>query len=183
MRFIETYITGAWLVQPEPRVDDRGFFARLWAVNEFAARGLNARFVECNNSFSLIRGTLRGLHYQAPPHAEAKLVHCVRGRVFDAIVDMREDSPSYRRWFGAELSADNRSMMYVPEGCAHGYLTLDDASEVIYAVTAPYHPAAERGVRWNDPAAAIVWPVEPSSVSEKDRQWPDLPFGFAQGKP
>ena len=101
MRFIETYIAGAWLVQPEPRVDDRGFFARLWAVNEFAARGLNARFVECNNSFSLIRGTLRGLHYQAAPHAEAKLVHCVRGRVFDAIVDMREDSPSYRRWFGA----------------------------------------------------------------------------------
>jgi dTDP-4-dehydrorhamnose 3,5-epimerase len=174
MKFTETPISGARLVEPEPRRDDRGFFARLWCREEFAAHGLSADFVQCNNSFSRDRGTMRGLHYQAEPHGEAKLVSCVRGRVFDVIVDLRPASPSYRQWFGIELTAENRLMVYVPAGCAHGYLTLEDASEVVYPVTAPYHPASERGLRWNDPAIGIAWPMEPLVVSAKDREWPDL---------
>lgn len=174
MRFIETPIAGAWLVEPEPRGDERGFFSRLWCRDELAARGLNGNFVQCNNSFSRSRGTLRGLHYQAPPHAEAKLVSCVRGRIFDVIVDLRGDSPTCRRWFGRELTQDNRLMIYVPEGCAHGYLTLEDASEVTYPVTAPYHASLERGLRWDDPAIGIEWPISPSVLSPKDREWPGL---------
>lgn len=174
MRFTETPVAGAWLVEPEPRGDDRGFFSRLWCRDELAARGLNGNFVQCNNSFSRVRGTMRGLHYQTAPHAEAKLISCVRGRVFDAIVDLRPDSPTYRKWFGRELTQDNRLMMYVPEGCAHGYLTLEDECEVIYPVTAAYHASAERGMRWNDLAVGIQWPIEPVVVSPKDQQWPDL---------
>lgn len=174
MRFIETPIAGAWLVEPESRGDERGFFSRLWCRDEFAARGLNGNFVQCNNSFSRSRGTLRGLHYQAPPHAEAKLVSCVRGRIFDVIVDLRHDSPTCRNWFGRELTEDNRLMIYVPEGCAHGYLTLEDASEVIYPVTAAYHADLERGLRWDDPAIGIEWPISPSVLSQKDREWPDF---------
>jgi dTDP-4-dehydrorhamnose 3,5-epimerase len=179
MRFIETPIAGAWLVEPEPRADDRGHFARLWDRAEFAAAGLRTDFVQCNNSFSVARGTLRGLHYQAAPYGEIKLISCVRGRIFDLIVDVRPDSPTHLKWFGAELTADNRKMMYVPEGCAHGYLTLENASEVIYPVTAPYQPGAERGLRWNDPAIGIEWPIEPTVVSAKDQQWP--PFDGARG--
>jgi len=174
MRFIETPIAGAWLVEPEPRGDERGFFSRLWCREELAAHGLNGNFVQCNNSFSRSRGTLRGLHYQAPPHAEAKLVGCIRGRIFDVIVDLRGDSPTSRNWFGRELTQDNRLMIYVPEGCAHGYLTLEDASEVIYPVTAAYHGELERGLRWDDPVIGIEWPIPPSVVSQKDREWPDL---------
>ena len=174
MKFTVTPLAGAWLVEPEPRRDDRGFFARAWCRDEFAAHGLAADFVQCNISFSRDRGTLRGLHYQAAPHGEAKLVTCIRGRVFDAIVDLRPNSPSYRKWFGAELTEENRLMIYVPEGCAHGYLTLEDASEVMYPVTAAYHPASERGLRWNDAAIGIAWPMEPLVVSPKDREWADL---------
>jgi dTDP-4-dehydrorhamnose 3,5-epimerase len=173
MRFLETRIAGAWLVQPEPRTDERGSFARLWCRDDFAKHGLRADFVQCNASFSVKRGTLRGLHYQAAPHREVKLVSCVRGRVFDAIVDVRPESPTYGAWFGAELSADNRTMMYVPEGCAHGYLTLEDSCEVTYPVTAAYHAGSERGLRWNDPAIRIEWPIEPLILSPKDRQWSD----------
>ena len=174
MRFTETPITGAWLVEPEPRTDERGSFTRLWCRDEFAARGLRADFVQCNSSVSIVRGTLRGLHWQAAPHAEIKLVSCVSGRVFDAIVDVRPDSPTYRRWFGAELTPGNRRMMYVPEGCAHGYLTLQAGSEVVYPVTAAYHPEAERGLRWDDPVVGIAWPIPPMVVSPKDRSWPLL---------
>jgi dTDP-4-dehydrorhamnose 3,5-epimerase len=174
MKFTDTPIPGARLIEPEPRRDDRGFFARLWCREEFAAHGLSADFVQCNDSFSRDRGTLRGLHYQSEPHGEAKLVSCVRGRVFDVIVDLRPASAGYRQWFGAELTAENRLMVYVPAGCAHGYLTLEDASEVVYPVTAPYHPASERGLRWNDPAVGIAWPMEPLVISPKDREWPDL---------
>ncbi len=173
MRFLETPIAGAWLVEPETRTDERGFFARLWCRDEFAARGLRADFVQCNDSFSVSRGTLRGLHYQAAPHGEIKLVSCIRGRVFDVLVDLRQDSPTFLKWFGADLTAENRRMLYVPEGCAHGYLTLEDASEVVYPVTTPYHPEAERGLRWNDPAIGIKWPIEPTAMSPKDRQWSD----------
>ena len=171
MRFLETRIAGAWLVQPEPRTDERGSFARLWCRDDFAKHGLRADFVQCNTSFSVKRGTLRGLHYQAAPHGEVKLISCVRGRVFDAIVDVRPDSPTYRTWFGAELSADNRTMMYVPEGCAHGYLTLEDGCEVTYPVTAVYTAAAERGLRWDDPAIGIEWPLPPAVMSIKDQEW------------
>ena len=174
MRFTETPVHGAFLIDPEPRGDERGFFARLWCRDEFAAHGLTADFVQCNDSFSARRGTLRGLHYQAAPHGEVKLVRCVRGAVWDVLVDLRPDSPSYRRWFGAELSAANRRLLYVPDGCAHGYLTLEDESEVVYPVSQPYSPAAERGVRWNDPQFGIEWPLaEPLTLSPKDRQWPD----------
>lgn len=174
MRFHDTPVAGAWLVEPEARSDDRGFFARLWSQDEFAAKGAPASFVQFNDSFSRLKGTLRGLHYQVDPHAEAKLVRCIGGRVFDVLVDMRPESPTYRNWFGAELTPVNRSLVYVPAGCAHGYLTLEDESEVIYLATAPYFAPAERGVRWDDPGIGIRWPQAPSVVSPKDRQWPDV---------
>jgi dTDP-4-dehydrorhamnose 3,5-epimerase len=175
MRFVETPIAGAYIVDLDLRGDQRGFFARLWCQDELAAKGLNGQFVQTNNALSERRGTLRGLHYQVPPHEEAKLVRCISGEIFDVIVDVRAGSSTYLQWFGTELSAANRRMMYVPAGCAHGLLTLADATEVIYSVTHAYTPDAERGVRWNDPRFAIAWPDVPSlTISEKDRQWPDF---------
>jgi dTDP-4-dehydrorhamnose 3,5-epimerase len=174
MRFTETSVGGAYLIDPEPKGDDRGFFARLWCRDEFEARGLSATFVQCNDSFSAHRGTLRGLHYQIAPFQEAKLVGCIRGAVFDVVVDLRPQSPTFARWFGVTLTASNRTMLYVPEGCAHGYLTLEDGSEVVYPVSQAYRPEAERGIRWNDPTFNIDWPYPgPLTVSPKDRQWPD----------
>jgi dTDP-4-dehydrorhamnose 3,5-epimerase len=174
MRFTGTPVDGAFLVDLELRGDDRGFFARLWCRDELAAQGLDGHFVQSNDALSAERGTLRGLHYQLEPHAEVKLVRCVRGGIFDVVLDLRPSSPTYRQWFGAELTADNRRMMYVPRGCAHGLVTLADNTEVLYSVTHPYTPAAERGVRWNDPQFGIAWPeVGPLTISEKDRQWPD----------
>jgi dTDP-4-dehydrorhamnose 3,5-epimerase len=174
MRFTETSLTGGYLVEPEPRGDDRGFFARLWCQQEFAERGLSASFVQCNSSFSPLGGTLRGLHYQVPPYEEIKLVRCVRGAVFDVMVDLRRDSPTYLRWFGVELAADKGTMLYVPAQCAHGYLTLQENSEVVYPVSQFYHPEAERGVRWNDPLFRIAWPNGGArNVSAKDQAWPD----------
>jgi dTDP-4-dehydrorhamnose 3,5-epimerase len=175
MRFSETPIQGAFLVEAEEKRDDRGFFARLWCRDEFAARGLTADFVQCNDAFTSRKGTLRGLHYQADPFGEVKLVRCVRGAIFDVVVDVRRDSPTFARWFGATLSADNRTMMYVPEGCAHGYLTLEDDSEIVYPVSRPYRPEAERGIRWNDSRFGIDWPpVQPLTLSVKDQGWPDF---------
>jgi dTDP-4-dehydrorhamnose 3,5-epimerase len=174
MRFTEVTVAGAYIVEPELRGDERGFFARLWCREEFAARGLNAAFVQCNDSFNPRRGALRGLHCQAAPFQEVKLVRCVRGAVYDVLVDLRRDSVTYLRWFGVELTANNRKMVYVPEGCAHGYLTLEDHSEVTYPVTQSYKPEAERGVRWNDPLFGIEWPeVGARTVSAKDQSWPD----------
>ena len=182
MRFTETCVTGAYLIEPEPHLDARGFFARLWCREEFAARGLHAEFEQCNDSFSARRWTLRGLHYQIAPYAEVKLVRCVRGAVFDVLVDLRPESPTFSRWFGTELTADNRMMVYVPEGCAHGYLTLADASEVVYPVSRPYRPDAERGIRWNDPWFNVQWPAtEAITLSAKDRQWPDYTPHLALG--
>jgi dTDP-4-dehydrorhamnose 3,5-epimerase len=171
MRFLPTPVTGAWLVEPEARADARGSFARLWCRDEFAAQGLRADFVQSNASFNVQKGTLRGLHYQAAPYGEIKLVSCVRGRVFDVIVDMRPASPTYRQWFGTELTPESRRMVYVPEQCAHGYLTLEDGSEVTYPVTMDYHPESERGLRWNDPAIGIDWPLAPTTISPKDQEW------------
>jgi dTDP-4-dehydrorhamnose 3,5-epimerase len=174
MRLIETAVRDGFIVELEPRVDERGSFTRLWCRREFADRGLDAGFVQCNGSLSRTRGTLRGLHYQVAPHEEVKLVRCVRGAVFDVMVDLRRSSDTYARWFGVELTADNGRMLYVPAGCAHGYLTLEDNCEVEYPVTREYHAEAERGLRWNDPAFGIQWPFDtPLTMSAKDRAWPD----------
>jgi dTDP-4-dehydrorhamnose 3,5-epimerase len=175
MTFVSLAVDGAWAIEPEARHDDRGFFARVWDRDEFAAHGLSMDFVQCNNSASRRRGTLRGLHWQAAPFEEAKLVRCVRGAVFDVVADTRRTSPTAGGWAGLTLSAENRHWLYVPAGCAHGYLAIEDHSEVIYAVTAPYTPSAERGIRWNDPAFAIAWPdAGEVLVSGKDRAWMDF---------
>jgi dTDP-4-dehydrorhamnose 3,5-epimerase len=172
--FRETDVDGAVLIELERYEDERGFFARAWSRDEFAGRGLETSFVQANVGHSRRRGTLRGLHYQLAPHAEVKLVRCIRGAVFDVVVDLRPESPTHGRWHGVELSASNGRALYVPAGCAHGYLALVDASETFYEVTAAYTPHAERGIRWNDPGFAIRWPdVGALVVSEKDRGWPD----------
>ena len=168
MLFTESPIRGIFLIEPERRIDERGFFARTWCQREFNAQGLNPCVAQCNTSLSHERGTLRGLHYQVAPHAEEKLVRCVRGAIFDVAVDLRADSPTVHQWFGAELSADNRQMLYVPQGCAHGYLTLTADTEVLYQVSEFYDPQAERGVRWNDPQFGIVWPEPARVISPKD---------------
>ncbi len=175
MRFAETSIGGAFLIEPEPRGDDRGWFARVWCRDEFQAHGLDANFVQCNNSYSRDAGTLRGLHYQAAPHEEAKLVRCLRGAIYDVIVDVRPDSPTYGQWFGVELTAADRRMLYVAPGLAHGFQALVPETEVMYPVTAAYAPQAERGLRWNDPFFAIVWPLADRAIlSPKDQAWPDF---------
>jgi dTDP-4-dehydrorhamnose 3,5-epimerase len=174
MIFKKTTIMGAYVVGIEPRGDERGFFARGFCRKEFEAHGLNPNIAQANIGVSRQRGTLRGLHYQVPPHAEAKLVRCTAGAVFDVIVDLRPASASYRKWLGVELAADTRTMLYVPEGCAHGYLTLADDTETFYLVSQFYSAGAERGLRWNDPAFGIEWPLTQALViSDKDRRWPD----------
>jgi dTDP-4-dehydrorhamnose 3,5-epimerase len=174
VNFSATGIEGALLIVPDLRSDTRGSFARIWSAEEFAARGLSTNFVQANASVTTRRGTLRGLHYQTAPHAEAKLVRCIRGAIYDVIVDVRPSSPTYRRWIGVELAAGEPRMLYVPPGCAHGYQTLVDDTEVFYPVTAPYTPGAEQGVRFDDPAFAIEWPLEVSLISEKDLGWADF---------
>jgi dTDP-4-dehydrorhamnose 3,5-epimerase len=178
MRFLSTPLAGAHLVELERRGDDRGFFARMFCEREFAEAGLESRFVQVNNSLSARAGTLRGLHYQLPPAAEVKLVRCIRGRLFDVIVDLRPQSPTYLKWFGAELNDENRLMMYVPRGFAHAILTLTDDTEALYLVSAFYAPAEERGLRWNDPAIGIAWPIAPVEISAKDAAWPDVDPAF-----
>ena len=174
MIFTETRLQGAFLVDLEPRGDERGFFARAWCRNEFEARGLNVDLVQANVSFSRDRGTLRGLHFQREPHAETKLVRCTRGAIYDVIVDLRPQSATYGEWIGVELTSDNHRMLYVPENFAHGFITLTDDVEVMYQVTAFYAPAAEGGLRYDDPALGIVWPEEVRVISDKDRSWPDF---------
>jgi dTDP-4-dehydrorhamnose 3,5-epimerase len=176
VRLRETPVAGVHLVEPERIEDERGFFARTFAADEFAARGLDARVAQCSTSFNAKCGTLRGLHYQAAPHGEAKLVRCTRGAIYDVAVDLRPDSPSYRRWTGAELSADNGRALFIPAGCAHGFQTLVDASEVLYQISTAYVPEAARGVRWDDPAFGIAWPPAPAHgriLSERDASYPD----------
>jgi dTDP-4-dehydrorhamnose 3,5-epimerase len=178
MKFYNTPLEGARLIELEKRGDDRGFFARYFCEREFAANGLETRFVQINNSLSAKKGTLRGLHYQLPPAAEVKMVRCVRGALWDAIVDLRPDSPTFKQAFGADLTAENRLMMYVPRGFAHAILTLTEDVEAIYLVSAFYGPEQERGLRWNDPAIGIDWPIEPTEISAKDAKWPDLDAAF-----
>jgi dTDP-4-dehydrorhamnose 3,5-epimerase len=174
MLFREAQIPGVVEVRPEPHADERGFFARSWCRNEFEQQGLNPNLVQCNISANTRRGTLRGMHWQASPHAEAKLVRCTRGAVCDVIIDLRPASPTYKKWIAVELTAINYRMVYIPEGCAHGFLTLADETEVFYQMSEVYHPEAARGVRWNDPAFAIQWPEEVRVISERDRTYPDF---------
>ena len=178
MKFHKTALEGAYTIEPEKRGDDRGFFARLFCEKEFDAAGLETRFVQINNSLSGSKGTLRGLHYQLPPAAEVKVVRAIKGALWDVIVDLRPGSPTYRKWFGAELTDENRRMMYVPRGFAHGLVTLTDDVEAFYLVSAFYAPEAERGLRFDDPAIGIKWPIPPREMSDKDRNWPDLDPGF-----
>jgi dTDP-4-dehydrorhamnose 3,5-epimerase len=174
MIFTETKLKGAFVVEAERLEDERGFFARSWSALEFAAHGLDARLVECNISFSKRKGSLRGMHYQATPFAQAKLVRCTAGAIYDVAVDLREDSPSFRNWVGVELTAQNHRMFFIPEGFAHGFQTLADNVEVFYQMSAAYHPDAGRGVRWDDPAFGIAWPVPQPTMNDRDRSYPLL---------
>jgi dTDP-4-dehydrorhamnose 3,5-epimerase len=173
--FAETELAGAFVVDLERREDDRGFFARAWCANEFTDHGLNPRLVQANLSFNDRKGTLRGMHFQREPAAEAKLIRCTRGSIFDAIVDLRSESPTFKHWIGVELTAENRTALYVPEGFAHGYQTLEPDTETFYLVSEYYTPDAEGGVRWDDPAFGIEWPDPANAfLSEKDASWPDF---------
>jgi dTDP-4-dehydrorhamnose 3,5-epimerase len=173
MIFVQLEIDGAYLIDVEPLRDDRGFFARSWCGAEFARRGLAAEVRQTNIAYTSVRGTLRGLHYQTAPHEEAKFVRCTRGAVYVVALDLRPHSRSFKRWVGAELSAENRRAMYVPPGCAQGYQTLADDTEVFYQMSQSHVPAAARGVRFDDPAFALGWPLEVTTISDKDRSWPD----------
>ena len=174
MKFCETPLKGAYIVEIDPRADNRGFFARSFCRQEFEAQGLNPAVAQCNISFNPKAGTLRGMHYQAEPFREVKLVRCTTGAIYDAVIDLRSGSATYRRWFGVELTADNRRALYVPEGFAHGYLTLTGNTEVFYQVSEFYSPGHERGIRWNDPAFGIKWPKDPLVISPKDASHPDF---------
>ena len=172
MRFTETGLVGAWVIDPNPHADDRGRFLRAWCAREFAEHGLDFLPVQANMGLSVQKGTVRGMHFQVAPALEAKLARCTRGAIFDVALDLRPESPSYGKWYGAELSAENGRMLYVPEHCAHGYQTLGDNSEMYYMTSAFYTPSAVRGVRFDDPAFGIQWPLVAAVVSEQDRNWP-----------
>jgi dTDP-4-dehydrorhamnose 3,5-epimerase len=174
VKFLAAPIPDAYIIEPERLEDERGFFARTYCRDEFLSRGLNPHFVQCSISHNRFRGTLRGMHLQASPHEEAKLVRCTQGAIFDVIVDLRPGSPTRRRWFSAELTAANARMLYVPEGCAHGFLTLSDDAQVFYQISTPYRPESSRGFRWDDPSVAIGWPEPPAIVSARDRELPLL---------
>src|SRR5512145_2294771 len=174
MIFTELELKGAFLVEVKKIEDERGFFGRAWCASEFVEHGLNKNFVQLNTSFTKKKGTIRGMHFQADPYQEVKFIRCTRGRIWDVIIDLRPDSPTFKKWVGNELSVDNYRMVYVPENFAHGFITLEDNSEVYYPVTQFYTPGAERGLRWDDPAFNIKWPVEVTLVSEKDRSHMDF---------
>jgi dTDP-4-dehydrorhamnose 3,5-epimerase len=173
MIFTKTKLPGAFIIELEEHGDDRGFFARAWCKKEFEAYGLNLEWVQANLAHTKSKGTLRGLHYQVDPYQEAKLMRCIRGAIYDVIVDLRSNSPTYKQWLGVELTADNRKMLYIPEGFAHGYQSLMDNSETFYQVSQFYSPGSERGVRYNDPAFRIEWPLEVKMISDKDNSWPN----------
>ena len=174
MIFTPTRLQGAVLVDIERREDERGFFARTWCAREFAEHGLSTELAQCSLSYSARSGTLRGMHFQRPPHEEEKLVRCVCGAIWDVVIDLRPASPTYRQWQGFELSAANRRALYIPKGFAHGFQTLADDTEVAYQISAFYAPAAADGVRYDDPAFAIAWPHPMTALSPRDRAWPDF---------
>lgn len=173
MLFLATKLHGAYLIELEKLVDERGFFARSWCQREFAAHGLDTQLVQCNISLTHQGGTLRGMHYQLPPWCETKLVRCLRGAIYDVIIDLRPDSTTFLQWTGAELTADNRTMFYVPKGFAHGFITLTDNTELFYQMSTFYAPSHARGVRWNDPLFAINWPLPVTHISRKDQEAAD----------
>jgi dTDP-4-dehydrorhamnose 3,5-epimerase len=174
MKFHEIPLKGAYTIELEKRGDDRGFFARFFCTDEFANEGLNNAFAQINNSLTAKKGTLRGMHYQLMPSAEVKVVRCISGSLYDVILDLRPESPTFGQWFGETLSADNRTMMYCPKGFAHGFVTLEDDTEAFYLVSDPYAPDLERGIRFDDPKFNIEWPIEAAEISDKDRNWPDF---------
>lgn len=174
MKFTPLKIPGAFLVELEPRVDERGFFSRSFCVREFEEHGLAPTVVQCNVSYSNLRGTLRGMHIQRAPHEETKLVRCTRGRLYDVIVDVRKDSPTYCQWVGVELDAQTHNAVFVPRGCAHGFQTLEDDTEAFYQVSAYYSKEFELGYRWNDPSFKIEWPIEDAVLSDRDRMHEDF---------
>jgi len=174
MIFKETRLKGAFIIDPEQLSDDRGFFARTWCQKEFQAHGLNTNVLQCNISYNKKKGTLRGMHYQSAPFEEARLVRCTAGSVYDVIIDLRHNSATFRNWISVELTAGNRKMLYIPEGFAHGFITLTDNTEVFYQMSGSYSAEHARGVRWDDPAFSIQWPFKPSVMAEKDRQFPDF---------
>lgn len=174
MIFTETKLGGVFIIEPERHEDERGFFARIWCQREFEARGLCSRFVQCNISFNKNEGTLRGMHFQASPHAEVKLVRCTSGAIYDVIVDLRAASPTFKGWAPVELTADNRKMLYIPDGFAHGFQALADDAEVLYQMSEFYQPEAARGIRWDDPTFRIVWPeTVKRMLLRKDLSYPD----------
>jgi dTDP-4-dehydrorhamnose 3,5-epimerase len=172
--FTETKLKGAFIIEPDRLEDDRGFFARSWCQREFEAHGLNPRLVQCSISYNKSKCTLRGIHYQTAPYEEAKLVRCTNGSIYDAIIDLRPQSPTFRQYIGLVLTARNSKMAYVPEGFAHGFLTLEDNTEVFYQMSEFYYPEHAKGVRWNDPAFGIEWPLAPRTMSDRDRSCPDF---------
>jgi len=174
MKYHETKIAGVFELELQPNCDERGFFARSWCQKEFESHKLNPRMVQCNVSFNARKGTLRGIHYQAEPYPEAKVVRCTMGEIYDVVVDLRSQSPTFKNWVGVVLSAVNRRMIYVPEGCGHGFLTLVDNTEIFYQMSEFYHPDLARGVRWNDPELNIIWPATVDVVSERDRAYPKV---------
>lgn len=174
MIFKKTPLKDACVIELERIEDERGFFARSWCVREFRQHGLNPNLVQCNVSFNKKKGTLRGMHYQAAPHEEAKLVRCTKGALYDAIIDLRRHSPTFQQWFGVELTAENRKMLYIPEGFAHGFQTLEDDTEVFYQMSEFHRPDSGRGLRWNDPQFGIAWPIEVAVISEGDARYPDF---------
>lgn len=179
MRFTETPLAGAWVIEPEPFTDERGFFARTWCAREFAAHGLETTVAQRSISFTERRGTLRGMHYQAAPHEEIKLVRCLRGAIHDVIIDLRPESATFHEHYAVELTEQNRLTLYVPKGFAHGYQTLEDGTEVEYQMTEFHHPDAARGVRWDDPAFGIGWPIPDPIIKDRDDSYPlisDVPL-------
>jgi dTDP-4-dehydrorhamnose 3,5-epimerase len=174
MTFHEAKISGVFEIHLEPQLDERGFFARCWCQKEFASHGLNPKLVQCNISFNTRKGTLRGMHYQVAPYSETKLVRCTRGSIYDVVVDLRPQSRTFKNWISVILSAENRSALYIPKGCAHGFLTLEDQSEVFYQMSEIYNAEAARGVRWNDPVFQIAWPAKVDVISERDRTYPNF---------
>jgi dTDP-4-dehydrorhamnose 3,5-epimerase len=174
MKFLPLQMSGAFVVEPEFHSDDRGFFARTFCAKEFAAHGLNASLSQCSLSFNTRKGTLRGMHYQLKPHEEAKLVRCTMGEIYDVIIDLRPTSRMFRKWAGVTLSADSRKAIYIPEGFAHGFLTLSDNVEVFYHMAEFFYPECAAGVRWNDPAFKIDWPESVKVISERDNNYPDF---------
>ena len=174
MKFTETKLRGAFIIDPEVIEDERGFFARTWCRRESEAFGLRPDWVQCNVSLNRVKGTLRGMHYQGPPMEEVKLVRCTRGAIYDVIIDLRSQSETQQHWVGVELTAENHRMMYVPQGFAHGFLTLQDQSEVFYQMSQFYSPEHARGVRWNDLAFGIEWPIDVRVIADRDRGYPDF---------